>query len=210
MKTRSQTEQWYTLVDEVVVKTVDPVTGEPGEDVALAGEFALIRLNGDVAVKRYGDAPTAIIDRSMLEKVAGVSKSWSVTRDGYARCGIRSGDKWTTTYLHQVVKGWAPVGTSIDHINRDPRDNRVANLRFVTQSVQLTNRKNRGRYAKGVSKIKGSKKNPFRAQIQANGRLKHLGYFPTEEEAHAAWVLARTQQFIGDVVNVTINVTINK
>ena len=35
--------------------------------------------------------------------------------------------------------GVIPDGMVIDHINRDPSDNRIVNLRCVTQSVNLAN-----------------------------------------------------------------------
>jgi hypothetical protein len=95
--------------------------------------------------------------------------------------------------------------------NEDPQPDRaMVYLRFATPSMQAINRRKRGELAKGVRRMRGNLKKPFQARVTVNGKPKHLGYFPTEEEAHAAWVLARSQQFVGDVVNVTINVTINK
>lgn len=35
--------------------------------------------------------------------------------------------------------GVIPEGLVIDHINRDPSDNRIENLRVVTQALNLTN-----------------------------------------------------------------------
>ena len=39
---------------------------------------------------------------------------------------------------------------------------------------------------RGVSLYKGSKSKPWRAQITIDGKLKHLGYHATEEEAARA------------------------
>jgi hypothetical protein len=75
----------------------------------------------------------------------------------------------------------------VDHINGDPLDNRLVNLRLATRSE---NARNRGRTEQlwdapyfGVRK--GSV-NRWRAQIYANGKMVELGSFLTLEEAIAA------------------------
>jgi hypothetical protein len=51
----------------------------------------------------------------------------------YAVTKVRTADGTKTTlYLHRLITG-APKGKVVDHINRDPLDNRRANLRIVTQ-----------------------------------------------------------------------------
>jgi hypothetical protein len=70
----------------------------------------------------------------------------------------------------------------IDHINGVKTDNRVDNLRIVTQQKNCENRR-----SKGYHKI-GKK---WRAQIKVNKKKHHLGYFDTEQEAHAAYLDAK-------------------
>lgn len=70
----------------------------------------------------------------------------------------------------------------VDHINSNPKDNRVENLQI------LTNRKNsskgkKGNLPTGVSKINQK----FRSVININGQSKRLGYFSTSEEASEAY-----------------------
>jgi hypothetical protein len=76
----------------------------------------------------------------------------------------------------------------IDHINRDRKDNRWANLRAATRSTNCQNSRGRGRY------LKGTKFDPrcgsWLARIHVNKREIHLGSFRTEAEAHAAYVEA--------------------
>ena len=83
---------------------------------------------------------------------------------------------------HQVL----PAGITLDHINRDPGDNRLENLRPATKRLQSLNRKlprasglPRGVYRDGVA----FRKKPF--QVQVYGR--HFGRYATAEEASTAY-----------------------
>lgn len=88
------------------------------------------------------------------------------------------------------VYGRWPVG-DIDHINGDRADNRISNLREATRSQ---NNCNRGATSANTSGYKGVffKKHGSRwqAQIKINGRIKHIGYFPTPEAASVAYTEA--------------------
>ena len=68
----------------------------------------------------------------------------------------------------------------IDHIDRDPYNNRWENLRLATQLENSANRAGYGKYLKGVGKNgKG-----FKASIRIDGKDYHLGTYKTEQEAH--------------------------
>ena len=77
----------------------------------------------------------------------------------------------------------------IDHIDRNPRNNRIENLRHVTRSQ---NKMNMGAKADNKIGIKGvnRKRGRWVAQIQKDGKKTHLGYFGTPEEAGAAYKAA--------------------
>jgi len=49
----------------------------------------------------------------------------------------------------------------------------------------------RGLYPIGVYIHSGSKKNPFRAEVNINNKKTYLGCYPTAELAHDAWVIAK-------------------
>lgn len=75
----------------------------------------------------------------------------------------------------------------IDHINGDPSDNRIANLRVCTNQENMQNiSKPYGRTSrfKGVSKVFVSK---WRADIRANGKNVLIGQFHNEEDAARAY-----------------------
>lgn len=70
----------------------------------------------------------------------------------------------------------------IDHINGIRNDNRISNLRDVTNRQNSLNRKyHREKTVKYYSFNKPS--NKWRVQTQINGKPKHLGLFDTEELA---------------------------
>ena len=104
-------------------------------------------------------------------------------------------DKYGRTVLgHRIIwtmlVGPIPVGMQIDHINGDPSDNRLVNLRLATnQQNSLNSRRKSGPgvwrgLPRGVSPQKSGK---FQAKIRINYKEKCLGTFATAEEAHEAY-----------------------
>jgi hypothetical protein len=84
----------------------------------------------------------------------------------------------------------------IDHINGDKADNRIANLREATNGSNQGNtglRRNNTSGLKGVSWHK--RRQRWTAQIGIAGSRKHLGWFPTREDAHAAYAAAAKHHF---------------
>lgn len=79
----------------------------------------------------------------------------------------------------------------IDHRNRDPSDNRIANLRDVTQSV---NKQNCAGYRNNKSGYRGvcwyAPGGVWLAQITRDGKRSHLGYFKDPRAAHDAYIAA--------------------
>ena len=81
--------------------------------------------------------------------------------------------------------------SKVDHIDGNPLNNRIGNLRDGSGGVNEWNsRRNRGKdLPKGVSRS-ATKSKPYMAQIWAGGRRQFLGHFETVEEAHAAYCMA--------------------
>lgn len=78
----------------------------------------------------------------------------------------------------------------IDHINADPADNRLANLRLATFSQNRMNERLR-RNASGLKGVSFYRpRGTWRARIGVNGRQTTIGYYATPEQAHAAYVEA--------------------
>ena len=94
------------------------------------------------------------------------------------------------TYLeHRLIWeyhfGSIPDGLEIDHIDGDPSNNKIDNLRAVTKQVNQWNRHT----AKGYTWNKSSKK--WYAYIYESGKRKHLGQFDNREDAHRAYLDAK-------------------
>ena len=84
----------------------------------------------------------------------------------------------------------------VDHINRDPSDNRWENLREATPSQNKMNvdlQSNNRSHHKGVHWYKRDKK--WYARITKNGEKKHLGCFESLDEAVAARHKAESELF---------------
>jgi hypothetical protein len=86
----------------------------------------------------------------------------------------------------------------IDHINGDRSDNRIANLRSVSRSVNLQNL----RSAKSHNKSSGLlgvhlSDNRWIAKLQVDKRTVHIGSFGTAEEASQAYLAAKRSLHAG-------------
>lgn len=81
----------------------------------------------------------------------------------------------------------------VDHINGDKADDRIANLRSVTQAENMQNLKVAPVSSKsgllGAHRFGRSKK--WTARIRINGVSTRLGSYATAEEAHAAYMAAK-------------------
>ena len=92
----------------------------------------------------------------------------------------------TAIQMHRAIME-APKGLHVDHLNHETLDNRRSNLRVVSCRVNNWNRKDAGHSAyPGVSWHSRDRK--WVAQIEVAQKHINLGYFDTEEEAHAAHV----------------------
>jgi hypothetical protein len=106
--------------------------------------------------------------------------------NGYRRISIDDKEYYEHRLAWLYQTGELPK--QIDHIDRDGSNNRWSNLRLANQSLNSANtlRANATGF-RGVSKSK----NQFRTMFDR----KHIGCFPTAEEAHAAFVKAAKEKY---------------
>lgn len=114
---------------------------------------------------------------------------WSPLTNSYyvARTALING-KWTQVRMHTLVAG-ATKGQIVDHKNHNTCDNRLENLRIATKSQSMSNRrlrKDSRSGLKGVTFAEGR----WMACIQANGKKKTIGRYPTAQLAYEAYCKA--------------------
>ena len=107
-----------------------------------------------------------------------------ITSQGYLKTTIY-GKRY---FVHRLL--WIMFNSSIDrdlvidHINKDTLDNRIENLRLVTQQENMQNSKGKGYYF-------DKRHNTYNARIRINGGRIHLGCFKKEHEARLTYLNAK-------------------
>ncbi len=110
----------------------------------------------------------------------------NTTDNGRLRVGLFGKRYLAHRIIWCMVTGAWPTH-QIDHINGDPSDNRWCNLRHVTNLENCRNQKRRANNVTGMTGVLWRKDHQvWTAQIQANGKREHLGFFASKEEAIAA------------------------
>ena len=117
----------------------------------------------------------------------------------YKRLQFRINKKLYRLYIHRLVywlynPDWdimdSSTNNSIDHIDGNPLNNNIENLRLVTHQENQWNQTR----AKGYSWKKKDKK--WEAYITINTKNKYLGLFDNEEDAHNAYLEAKKKYHI--------------
>lgn len=92
------------------------------------------------------------------------------TPDGVRKC--------RKVKMHNQIMG-EKAGVKVDHVSRDSLDNRRVNLRWATHAQNMMNRKFKKSKSgfRGVYSTYATCPKPWMAQIEAEGKRKHLGTF---------------------------------
>lgn len=118
------------------------------------------------------------------------SLAGKLDKDGYRVIGL-DGRKYRAGRLAYFMATGSWPDCQIDHINGEKSDDRLQNLRPVTQTQNSQNtsfHKNSVSKKKGVDYHKGDCM--WRARIRVNGKRLFLGNFHSPEEAHYAYCRA--------------------
>lgn len=123
--------------------------------------------------------------RTVVGSVAGCADGRGYVKVGVDGCKLQA---------HRVVWAYCTGAwpeREIDHIDGDRSNNRIANLRDVSASVNRQNQRSPQKRNKvgllGVSR----KRNRFRSAIEIDGAHVALGSYATKEQAHAAYLEAK-------------------
>jgi len=116
-------------------------------------------------------------------------------RRGYKRVHVDG----VLLFLHRVAwalhyRAWPDADLQIDHVNGDGGDNRLENLRLVTNKANSQNRQKVLAKSGLLGVSQSNRKKPWVAQISINGKQTCLGYFSDPNEAAAAYASARKER----------------
>lgn len=111
--------------------------------------------------------------------------------DGYRRISYKHVPYAAHQIAWFIVHGEIPPGIEIDHENGVKSDNRIGNLRLADTMLNARNRPVRSDNRSGFQGVYETKFGTWYAQECVNGRNKHLGTFPTYEEAVAARLVSQ-------------------
>lgn len=135
--------------------------------------------NNDYSIQiKTSKGQKILIDPDDFEKCS--KYSWCISKTGYAVANIRG----KVTKMHRYILGVKDPNIVIDHINRNPLDNRKENLRLCTpreNSLNTSVSKNNKTKCLGISIVKKTGK--YRARIMVNGKEINLGRYDNIEDA---------------------------
>lgn len=132
--------------------------------------------------------------RVSISNIRAGSKAGTLDSHGYIQIKIDGKLILAHRLAWYFVHGNVPK--FLDHINGDPVDNRISNLRPATRTQNAGNRrpnKNTATGLKGVRRIKGC--STYRAVIGGTDNRIHLGTFKTPEAAHEVYLAAAKAKY---------------
>jgi len=90
----------------------------------------------------------------------------------------------TMAFLNHIPNGYN--GLIVDHINNNSFDNRLENLQLITARENVTKDK-KGGSSKYIGVCWDKINNKWKSAIQINSKIKNLGRFKNEYDAHLAY-----------------------
>lgn len=133
---------------------------------------------------RY-DPSTGLLTRASSGKPAGF-----VGNRGYLRVKFQSREWLGHVLAWAYVHGYVPE-LEIDHINRNPADNSIGNLRLVTHVENMANRHIGPKFSPNNEPIPSGiyynrRERRFKVGVYCSGKSKHVGTYTTLAEATLA------------------------
>jgi hypothetical protein len=141
-----------------------------------------------------GSVPAFVIDREFAVEVR--QHSWRlIGKPGHKRLSARVNGRVVSLhrFLWHLRHGEWP--RMLDHISRDPLDNRLSNLRLASHSLNQLNKRTRGKRGlpQGVHRDDRGVAKKYQAMIRWEGKTRCLGQFATAAEASAVYEAERAR-----------------
>jgi hypothetical protein len=133
-----------------------------------------------------------IIDIESIEKM--IDYQWYVKKSDWGYYSTGYVNKKVVILSRFLLN--AQIGQYVDHINKNTLDNRIENLRFVTNQQNGFNRKVGKNNTSGIMGVEWSKqKNKWQAKIKFNYKTRHLGFFDDINDATIARLNGEKEYF---------------
>ena len=121
------------------------------------------------------------IDKENMEKCSKLTWHYAKNKDSKY---IQTRIKGKMIKLHRYIMNMNNSNLVVDHINRNPLDNRKSNLRICSYKENSFNKSIRVDNTSGIPGVSFHKTNKkWRAKIKYNNLTIHLGYFEDINEA---------------------------
>lgn len=132
--------------------------------------------------------------RFPADEVAGTTQS-----GGYRSVSVDGRRYLVHRVIFAMLYGEWPLG-QIDHIDGNPSNNRLSNLRDVPPAINSQNqRRPRGQTASGHLGVSRSRSR-WKAEIKVDGKRHFLGIRDTPVEAYALYIEAKRRLHIGGTI----------
>jgi hypothetical protein len=129
--------------------------------------------------------------KGQIQKYKGKILNTRCSNRGYYQVGLSKNNKTTLFSLHRLVmlSFVGPSDLVVDHIDRNPKNNKLDNLRYVTNQENSFNRDSKGySYRKNINK--------WVSTLRVSGENIYLGVFDTELEAKNAYIESKLKYHI--------------
>ena len=137
------------------------------------------------------DRKTGVFTWKVRRLACTVGKVAGSEKGSYRRIGIDNGMYYAHRLAWLYVYGAWPAAT-IDHRDGDRSNNKIKNLREATSAQNSQNRLQHKNNSSGFTGVVRSR-NEWQAQIMVGGKAQFLGRFKTPEDAHQAYLAAKTK-----------------
>ena len=140
-------------------------------------EYIIYEDRAEIVLKnsKCEEVARAIIDLDDIDKCKPYK--WHLRKNNYVIATIPNGAKQSNEkiHLHRLISGYYGNELVIDHINRNPLDNRKSNLRIVNHQTNIAN--NAGT---GVRRVPSGR---YRAIVTRHYNSIYIGTYDTYDEA---------------------------
>lgn len=117
-------------------------------------------------------------------KIISGNIAGTLALNGYVTIGIDKKRYYAHRIIWEMLHGIIPANAQIDHINGNRSDNRICNLRIVSNHENSKNQKKKVSNSSGFTGVSwDSQTQRWRAHITIDGKTKSLGRYSDELEA---------------------------